>query len=345
MAKPEKVSKWVGARKSWIGAHRTAAFLIGLAGIAVVALIVWAVWPKRGLPSYIVVGNGRIEATEYDVATKLTGRLADLAPHEGDMVQAGAVVGRIAAREENAEWASSKSQAQSSTDALRRAQDNLRSAESQYSLAQVTLKRTQYLRTLHASTGDKLDRDTSSMRQAEANLSAARAQVQGARSDVAAARSTAERAGSHASEAFLLAPVTGPVLYRVVEPGTMLSAGSKVLTVLDMNDMYMTVFLPTEQAGKLSVGDEARVVLDALTHQVMPARVRFVSPRNQFTPREVETRRERDKLMFRVKVYVDRDWLAAHPGALKAGMPGLTYLRLDSSKPWPAKLNPSSASR
>jgi HlyD family secretion protein len=144
--------------------------------------------------------------------------------------------------------------------------------------------------------------------------------------------------GSRVTDALLKAPVTGRVLYRVVEPGTVLSAGSKVLTVLDMNDMYMTVFLPTEEAGQINVGDDARVKLDALPHQVIPAQVRFVSPRNQFTPREVETRKERDKLMFRIKVYVDKDWLTAHPEIAKAGMPGLTYLRLDPKKPWPEQL-------
>jgi HlyD family secretion protein len=342
MRVPQKITE----QKQWIGSHKKLLSLISVAIVAGVVVAVWLVRSKRALPDYIAAGNGRIEATEYDVATKLAGRLAELGPHEGDTVQMNTVVGRIAAEEETAQWASSKSEAQASADGLRKAKDNLRSAESQYTLAQKTLARTKYLTSLHASTGDKLDRDTTSMRQAEADLAAARAQVEQARSNVAAAHSSAASVGSRVSESLLKAPpITGRVLFRVVEPGVVLSVGSKVLTVLDLNDMYMTVFLATEQVGRVAVGDEARVVLDALPHEVIPARVRFVSPRNQFTPREVETRKERDKLMFRVKVYVDQDWLAAHPEVAKPGMPGLTYLRLDSSKPWPAQLKTGQESR
>jgi HlyD family secretion protein len=283
----------------WIRGHKKSLLLIGVASVAVIAILVWALRPRRALPPYIAVGNGRIEATEYDVATKLAGHLADLGPHEGDMVQKDAVVGHIEASEVNAQWESSRSQARSAADALRKAEDNLRSAESQYEYARATLARTEYLRSTHATTGDKLDRDRSSFRQAKANLSAAHAQVEQGHSDEAAAHSSASSVGSRASEAYLKAPVTGRVLYRVLEPGAMLDVGGKVLTLLDLTDVYITVFLPTEQVGKLHVGDEARVVVDALPGEVIPARVRFVSPRNQFTPREVETRKERDKLMFR----------------------------------------------
>jgi HlyD family secretion protein len=128
------------------------------------------------------------------------------------------------------------------------------------------------------------------------------------------------------------------VLHRIVEPGAMLAVGGKVLTVLDLSDLWMNVYFPTDKVGKISVGDEAKIVLDALPDQPIPARVTFVSPKNQFTPREVETHNEREKLMFRVKVRVDQSWLANHGAQLKAGMPGVTYLRLDRTQPWPERL-------
>jgi HlyD family secretion protein len=161
-----------------------------------------------------------------------------------------------------------------------------------------------------ATTADALDRNRSEVKTAEANLAAARARVAEAKSKTAAAQSDAVGLGSRVSDAELKAPVTGPVLHRIVEPGAMLAVGGKVLTLLDLSDMWMNVYFSTDKAGKISVGDEARIVLDALPDQQIPARVTFVSPKNQFTPREVETRNEREKLMFRVKVRVEQSWLA-----------------------------------
>ena len=116
-------------------------------------------------------------------------------------------------------------------------------------------------------------------------------------------------------------------------------AGGKVLTLVDLSDMYMTVYLPTDLAGQLAIGSEARIVLDAYPDQPVPATVSFVAPKAQFTPREVETRSEREKLMFRVKVRPDASWLAAHRDLAKGGMPGVAYLRKDPALVWPAFLS------
>ena len=79
-------------------------------------------------------------------------------------------------------------------------------------------------------------------------------------------------------------------------------------------------------------------MLDALPGQAVPATVSFVAPKAQFTPREVETRTEREKLMFRIKVKPDPAWLAAHRDLAKGGMPGVAYVRLDANVAWPANL-------
>jgi HlyD family secretion protein len=318
--------------------HRKALALIAVGAIVLIGVVVWAVRRGHALPEYIAFGNGRIEATEYDVATKLAGRLAELAPQEGDTVERGKVVGRLAAQEENAEWAASLADARAAEDAGRQAEENVRSAEAELALARSNFARSDYLVKQRAATADRLDRDRSALRSAEANLAAARAKVQEARSSLAAAKSSAKKVGTHASDADLLAPVHGRVLFRLVEPGAMLAVGGKVLTLLDLSDMHLTVFLPTEAVGKLAIGDEALIVLDAFPDETVPARVIFVSPRNQFTPREVETHREREKLMFRVKVRIDERWLADHGPLAKPGMPGMAYLRLDRQKPWPERL-------
>jgi HlyD family secretion protein len=118
-----------------------------------------------------------------------------------------------------------------------------------------------------------------------------------------------------------------------------LAVGGKVVTVLDLNDLYMTIFLPTEEAGRVGIGAEARIVLDAVPDLVLPAVVSFVAPEAQFTPKEVETRKEREKLMFRVKVKPDPSLLPDHLAHAKSGLPGEAIVRIDAAAPWPERFD------
>jgi HlyD family secretion protein len=100
----------------------------------------------------------------------------------------------------------------------------------------------------------------------------------------------------------------------------------------------MTIFLPTAHAGRVTVGTEARIVLDAAPQFVIPATVSFVAARAQFTPKDVETRSEREKMMFRVKVRIDPELLIKYREQVKTGLPGVAYVRLDVNAAWPESL-------
>ncbi len=167
---------------------------------------------------------------------------------------------------------------------------------------------------------------------AAAALAAARIDVDYRDAAIAAAAARIERIRADIADSTLSAPIRGRVLYRLAEPGEVLSAGGKVVTVLELSDVYMTIFLPTEEAGRAVIGSEGRIVLDAAPSLVIPAAVSFVSPRAQFTPKEVETRTEREKLMFRVKVRIDPELLARNVEKVKTGLPGVAYVRLDAAR-------------
>jgi HlyD family secretion protein len=91
-------------------------------------------------------------------------------------------------------------------------------------------------------------------------------------------------------------------------------------------------------AGRAAIGTEARIVLDAYPNVAIPGHVSFVATRSQFTPKTVETKVERERLMFRVRVRVDAELLRARAEAVRTGLPGIAYLRLDSKAEWPARL-------
>jgi HlyD family secretion protein len=136
----------------------------------------------------------------------------------------------------------------------------------------------------------------------------------------------------------LKAPRAGRVQYRVAQPGEVLGAGGKVLNMIDLADVYMTFFLPTNAAGRVSLGQDVHIILDAAPQWVIPAKVTFVSSTAQFTPKTVETQSEREKLMFRVKAQIDPALLQAHLQYVKTGLPGVAWVKLNGDEDWPANL-------
>lgn len=298
----------------------------------------WLHRPVSGLPAGLASGNGRLEATEVDVATKIAGRLAELGPREGDWVEAGSVIGRLDADDLRAQLRAAEAQVVQARRASDETRAGVRKSRSDLVLADKTLKRSEELVGRGFISRNKLDTDQTGMAGAQAGVAQAQSRVGEAEAAVAAARAKVDALQVTLDDTGLKAPISGRVLYRLAEPGEVLAAGGKALTLLDLSDMYLTIYLSTDEAGKVALGSEARIVLDALPGTAIPGKVVFVADKAQFTPREVETRNERAKLMFRLKIKADPAWLAAHRDLAKAGMPGVAYVKLDAAAVWPANL-------
>ena len=179
---------------------------------------------------------------------------------------------------------------------------------------------------------------TAQLAAADAAITTARSQVIGAGAEVEATRATIERLEADIEDATLRAPRAGRVQYRVAQPGEIVAAGGRVLNLIDVSDVYMTFFLPTEEAGRVALGAEIHLVLDAAPQYVIPAKATFVADVAQFTPKTVETAEERQKLMFRIKAQIDPDLLQKHIRDVKTGLPGMAYVRLDPRLDWPDEL-------
>ncbi len=298
--------------------------IIGLIVLLVAGFLAWHFLRPASQLSGIAYGNGRLEAIEVDVATKFAGRVSEVLVREGDNLTLGQVAARLDVEDLAAQLRAAEA-------AVLQARDGVASAASQQKLARVTLDRTRELIKKGFISGDRLDRDASSLQTADAALGAARNKV-----DEAQARADSLRV--NVNDTSLRAPIAGRVLYRLAEPGVVLGAGGKAFTLLDLTDVYMSIYLPTEDAGKLALNSPAKIVLDALPDKPIPASVVFVAPRSQFTPKEVETRNEREKLMFRVKVKVDLEWLKQNADIAKPGMPGVAFVQTSPDATWPDKL-------
>lgn len=305
---------------------------------AALAVLAWQYLQEPALPEGIASGNGRLEATQVDITTKFPGRLAEVYVKEGNDVEGGQMLARMDVRELEAELRQAQAQVTQTQKQRSVAAAVIAQRKSEVALVEKNLARSRELYEDRNIPIEQLQRSETAVQTAKAALSAAKAELALAEAAIDAAGARVESVRTRIDDSTLKTPLAGRVLYRLAEPGEVLPAGGKVFTVLDLTDAFMTIFLPTLQAGRLSIGDEARIVFDAIPEYVIPATVSFVSPEAQFTPKEVETRTEREKLMFRVRIRIDPELLAKHGAFMKTGVPGVAYVRLGADVAWPETL-------
>lgn len=314
--------------------------ILMIATIAIVAVAyVLTVIRKPELPEGFVSGNGRTEAVEVDITTKFGGRIEQVLVKEGDNVEIKQILVRFDTRELAAQLRKAEAEVRRIKQERHSATAVIAQRQSELSLARKELERSKGLYESDSTSLEQLQRDETAVETAKATLAAARAQLSNAEAAIEAAVADTELIKTQIDDSVLRSPINGRVLYRLAEPGEVLPAGGKVLTVLDPTDIYMTIFLPTQDAARVAIGSESRIVLDGMVDRVILAKVSFVAPSAQFTPKEVETRTEREKLMFRLKVQLDASFLNKHAALAKTGIPGVAYIRLDPTANWPENLH------
>ena len=286
----------------------------------------------------IAYGNGRIEAQSVDIATRHGGRVLSVPVEEGQMVEAGDVVATLDLTDLAASVTGAKANVRARVQQKDAAASAVAQAESALILADKEYERADALAREKAVSESRRDQAFNAKQAAEAQLSAARQNFSSAEEGIEVAEAEVTRLEDLLTDQNLKASRAGRVLYKLVEPGEVMSAGGKAVTLLDLTDVYMTIFLPTETIGKLQLKQEARIVLDAMPDTTIPAYISYISPEAQFTPRQVETRTEREKLTFRVKIRIPPSLLSKYIDKVKTGLPGIAYLRVDQDRDWPANL-------
>jgi len=347
-------------RKKWL------LVIIGLLFLGIAAGVAWQKFARNGQDDLMASGNGRIEAVEIDIAAKAAGRLKDILVREGDFVTTGQTLAVMDTENLAAQLRQAEAQRQQAQSSVTTAQSQLAQRQSEKTAALAFVKqcevdlnnakeharRSAELAAQGAIARQTADDDRARVQSAaaavssaraqvaaaEAAIATARAQIEGAQSSVAAAQATIERIQSDIDDSVLKSPRDGRIQYRVAQPGEVLGAGGRVLSLVDLSDVYMTFFLPTSQAGRIAIGTEVRLILDAAPQYVVPAQVSFVADVAQFTPKTVETASEREKLMFRIRAQIPVDLLKKHITQVKTGLPGVAWVKLDAVSPWPENL-------
>jgi HlyD family secretion protein len=332
-----------GKRRAWLllvlaagGTFAWAQYTGTDLGAAVVTA--WNRLIGNDVPKGFAFTNGRIEATKIYITTKFQGRIDSILVKEGDTFNAGKVLARMDTRNLEAQ--------------LRQAEAQIHRAKESKAVATATVAQREAELIFFASDAERqknlADRGTTSKTEyehafarwkaGEAALEAAKAQVVEAEAAIHAATADAERLRVDISDSILVAPRRGRVQYRMSEVGEVLPSGGRVLDVIDLTDVYMLFYLPEAEAGKVTIGAEARLIFDALPDAVIPATVYYVAAEAQFTPKAVETRTERQKLAFQVRARLDPALLSKYEPYVKTGLPGVIYVRTDPKAEWPERL-------
>jgi len=349
-------------KKSWLIKGAVAAVVV------VVGVLLWSSMRPSGLPEGIVGGNGRLEAVEIDIASKTAGRIRDILVDEGQMVKAGDIIAHIDVDTLQAQRNQADAQLAETRNSVGIAESQIaqrqaeraaalavvRQRQAELNAAQKRFARSETLAREGATPVQERDDDLAQVQSAAAAVEAAKAQlaaadvavttansqVTGSRSQVEAMRATVQRIDADIADGTLQSPRDGRVQYRVAQPGEVVAAGGRVVNMVDLSDVTMSFFLPATTAGRIGIGSEARIVLDAAPDFPIPATISFVADVAQFTPKTIETQSEREKMMFRVKARIDPALLRRHIAQVKTGLPGMAYVRIDPKVEWPANLQP-----
>lgn len=325
-------------------------------------------------------GNGRMEATEVYITTRLPGRIDQILVKRGTMVKTGDALVKMDIRQLEAQKASAQARrasmvakkaqvvaAQNSAVAVVKVRESevkvaeaiVEEKKSKMDAAQMRFKRTEELFKREVETAQKMDDDradylsakaaydaaVTSVEQAKATLAAAEADAKGAEANIQAAQADIDSADADIQsievdirESTLVAPRDGRIQYEIAQAGEVIAAGGRVLNLTDLTDVYMSFFLPAFQAGRIKIGAEARIVLDAMPDYPVPATVSYVASTAQFTPKTVETAAEREKMMFRIEVKIDPELLKEVIDYVKTGLPGEAWVKMDETAEWPQEL-------
>jgi HlyD family secretion protein len=321
------------SKSTWI------AVIVIAAGVAAFLGYRWWQAKQTEVPKGIVWGNGRLEAKLADASAKEALRVKEVLVNEGDLVKPGQVLVRLDTVTLDADLAEAQAKVSSAQEKIALSAASIAKKQSEITLAKIEAERSRNLVAENAGSQRELDVRTMALASSTAGLAEEQAKLQTAKQEVEVAKANVASIQTRIDDAVLRSPITGRVLYRLAEPGEVLGAGGKALTLVNLEDVYMEIFLPSEEASAVKVGAEARLTVDAMPGRAAPGFVSFVSPEAQFTPKEVETKSERDKLMFRVKIQVPPELVSQYVQSIKTGVRGVGYVKLDDSVLWPTWLD------
>ncbi|RIY33002.1 hypothetical protein CJP74_03200 [Psittacicella melopsittaci] len=292
---------------------------------------------ETSLPDYIASSNSRVTVERYDIASLYAGRVDSVLVSEGEQVNADQVLVKVDSAQATAKVEEANAVLASAQQNLQASKSQVVSAQQALDIAKLDYDNASRLRRQNLISLTEFKQREAKYTSAKADFEAANAAVEVAQARIAQAQAQLDSANSALGDLAIKAPIAGRVEYKLVNAGMVIGSGSRVVSILDPSDVYVNVFLTTDQVNQLSLGNQARVVIDGVD-AVFPAKVTYIDSSAQFTPKSVETTEERTKLVFKVKLQVDQDVALKYKNYFRNGMTTMGYVILNGQNTWPSAL-------
>lgn len=331
--------------------------LLPLIVAALIAAVAgWRLTRGPALPPGVIKVSGTIEVTDIEASFKIPGRIVERLVDEGDAVTAGQVLAHldetdqaheVAARvaaTETAQAALAELKAGSRREEIAQAEAALQRAKADEERLHIEFRRQQALFEKEVTPARELDNARSryeaaraSVREAAERLALVRKGPRQEAIDQARARlrdmeAALALARARLGYATLRSPTAGIVLSKSAEPGELVTAGAPIVTIGDITGAWLRAYISETDLGRVKVGQLARITSDTWPGKAYEGRVTFISPQAEFTPKNVQTEKERVKLVYRIKIDVPNP-----QGELKPGMPADAAILIGTSPSPPEK--------
>lgn len=317
--------------------------LIGVAIAAVAGTAAW-IFLQPQLPQGVLETNGIVRGTEITVSSRLSGTIEAISVNEGMRIEAGAPIARLDAREIEAGLEQARASVENAfhgvhqakeaikrSDAeIRRAEIHMEQARRDYERYEKLFERDGVSRRVYEEAWTAFRISEASLQAAENAREAARATLQSAEAALSVTRGRVREVEATFADTRIDAPVGGTVVNRLVEKGEVVSPGTPVATIIDLDDLYVKVYVSEVNLGKIKIGDPARIFTDAFPDRHFTGTVTEISQEAEFTPREAHVREERTKFVFGVEIGVENP-----EGILKPGLPVDVTIKWAEDAPWP----------
>ncbi len=295
------------------------------------SLYVWL--SPEPLPEQLLYGNGHVEGIEIQVAAEVQGRVLESNLVEGIVVRAGDLLITIDDADLRIQIVRAEAELEAVRHQMESASLNLEVWQHHMSVAESDRQRYRDLQSDGTVTPQRLEQAEVAWQEARGNIGAYRAEVEALEHSIEAGLATIQLLANRLERTGVIAPVSGTVLVRAVEAGEYVQTGQTIAVIVDLTDIELKVYVPESDIGKVTLGTEARIGVDAFPERFFDGAVKRVDQQAQFTPHDIHMPEERVRTVFGVTLSVDND-----DGILKPGMPADAWLLWDTSIGWPDRL-------
>lgn len=285
------------------------------------------------LPAQVLYGNGVVEGTDIRVGAEVAGRIVESNLVEGALVAEGDLLVRLDDTDARLNRARAQAELEALEAELTRAESELEVAEHHLGTAQTELDRMRNLNERGTITTQTLEIAQNAFHTAQGNLAALEAGTIAMGQRIIAMRREIDLLDDRISKTRITAPLSATVLIKAVEPGEFVQPGQTLVTLLDLTEAEVRIFVPENRIGQVRLDAPARLRVDAYPDRLFEARVVRVDQTAQFTPRDIHMPDERVRLVFGVTLAIDNP-----DGALKPGMPTDAWILWQPETGWPARL-------